>query len=201
MVCGDQQTYSIIVNLKASRFWAIVLEYMNAYTGYYFSIRSGNWNLRNACMPKLAELCFAYAHNKYEELVCKSIRDAKKLPTEVLAAFARGEWVVSVTGNPYHSQAMDEAHESCINKSTKYLTTQPTLYRIVKLANFMAILSKMWKALKQLAFKYSKKKKKYEKNTTTEYMLAIKEKITEANLLLNDRNRNLCNIFSSKVID
>ncbi len=36
--------------------------YINAYLGYYFAFCSGNWDLRNDCLPKLAELFFAYSH-------------------------------------------------------------------------------------------------------------------------------------------
>jgi len=68
---------------EISRFWANSLDYLNAYLGYYISIRSGNWNLRNACLPKLSELFFAFSHNKYEELVCRSMKDCMRLPHDV----------------------------------------------------------------------------------------------------------------------
>ena len=31
---------------KVSQFWAKALKFLNAYVGYYFAIRSGNWYLR-----------------------------------------------------------------------------------------------------------------------------------------------------------
>lgn len=109
-----------------SKFWAGILEYLNAYIGYFFAMRSGNWHLRNACLPKLSELFFSFSHHKYEELVCQSMKDTMKLPSAVIAAFINGEWTVSATGKPYHNMAMDEAHESLINKRTKELTTRPS---------------------------------------------------------------------------
>ena len=54
------QIENLVLSLKSdknndeiSRFWSSTFEYVHAYMGYYFSIRSGNWNLRNACLPKL----------------------------------------------------------------------------------------------------------------------------------------------------
>ena len=158
---------------EVSPFWANTLDYLNAYLGYYVSVRSVNWDLRNACLPKLSELFFAYSHNKYEELVCRSMRDCMQLPHEVLCAFMRGEWTVSATGSPYHSQAMDEAHESLVNKSTKDLTTRPTIYRIVELANFMAVLSKVYKGMINCINKFSSDRKNYVKTTTNLYVSAI----------------------------
>jgi hypothetical protein len=54
------------------------------------------------------------------------MKDAMKLPSAVIAAFINGEWTVIATGKPYHNMAMDEAHESLINKITKELTTRPS---------------------------------------------------------------------------
>ena len=45
-----------------ARFWYQTLYFLNAYYGYFFSIRSGNYNLRNASLPALTELFFAYSH-------------------------------------------------------------------------------------------------------------------------------------------
>jgi hypothetical protein len=59
---------------------------------------------------------FAYSRNKYEELVCKAIRDAKEMPTEILKHFRHGEWTVSVTGTPFCNVALDEAHEMLVNR-------------------------------------------------------------------------------------
>ena len=50
---------------QVCRFWAQMLIYLNAYTGFYFSICSGNWLLRNSCLKLLTEL-FAYSRDKYE---------------------------------------------------------------------------------------------------------------------------------------
>ena len=41
---------------EIGKFWNLVLRYLHAYTGFYVSIRSGNFNFRNACLPILTEL-------------------------------------------------------------------------------------------------------------------------------------------------
>ena len=35
---------------QTSRFWVDILHFLRAYVGYYFSVRSGNWLLRNSCL-------------------------------------------------------------------------------------------------------------------------------------------------------
>ena len=43
---------------EISKFWARTYEYLTSYFGFVFAIRSGNWHLRNASIPKLSELFF-----------------------------------------------------------------------------------------------------------------------------------------------
>ena len=111
---------------EMSRFWTQTLYFLNAYVGYYLSIRTGNFALRNACLVPLAELFFAYSHNKYEELVCETIKDVLHLPSEVQNHFNEGEWTISLTGKPFHNVALDEGHEQVVNKQLKELTTRPS---------------------------------------------------------------------------
>ena len=68
---------------EVSQFWAKALEFLNAYLGYYFAIRSGNWYLRNTCIKVF--LFFAYCRDKYEEL----IKDIHSFPHDVLTVFQR----------------------------------------------------------------------------------------------------------------
>ena len=41
---------------EVCRFWAQMLKYLHAYTGFDFAIRSGNWLLRISCLKTLTEL-------------------------------------------------------------------------------------------------------------------------------------------------
>ena len=109
-LCSDENTEQL------SKFWASILDYLDAYTGLYFAIRSGNWFLRNSCIPKLAELFFAYSRDRYEELVCKNMLDVLCLDPSFSKHFERGEWTISISGTAYHNVALDEGHEQLINK-------------------------------------------------------------------------------------
>ena len=70
--------------------------YLQAYIGFYFSIRSGNRSLRTSCLKKLNELFFAYARDKYEVLGIHTLADAYTYPDEVLKQFMDGQWTVLV---------------------------------------------------------------------------------------------------------
>ena len=75
--------------------------------GFYFAVRSGNWELRNSSLRVLAELFFAYSRDKYEVLVINSLADSVTYPKDIMEHFLNGEWTVSVKGRLYHNQALD----------------------------------------------------------------------------------------------
>ena len=81
---------------EVTKFWSQSLLYLNYYMAYYFSVRTGNWGLRNGALPKLSEMFFTNSHNKYEELVFHSLKDSIGLPEEIRAKFEKGEWTVSL---------------------------------------------------------------------------------------------------------
>ena len=89
-------------NDEVSRFWAELLTILNAYMGLYFSIRSGNFMLRNACVKQIAPIFFAYSRDKYEELTLTNLQDYMTFPQELLDELMEGKWTVSLKGNPYH---------------------------------------------------------------------------------------------------
>ncbi len=111
---------------QISRFWSSALIYLNGYIGYYFSIRTGNWLLRNSCLKLITPLFFAYSRFKYEELSTSVLFDSLTLPSDLLYYFLEGNWTVSCKGRPYHNIALDEAHESVINLRLKSLTSRPS---------------------------------------------------------------------------
>ena len=64
-------------------------------------------------------------------------------------------WAVDyVKGRPYHNLALDEAHECSINRKLKQITTRPSYFRMVELANFMAYLDGVVSSLDLHAFKH-----------------------------------------------
>ena len=88
---------------QVCRFWAQMLVYLHAYTGFYFAVRSGNWLLRISCLKVLTELFFAYSRDKYEVVSTNALADSYTYPAEILEEFRNGQWTVSVKGRPFHS--------------------------------------------------------------------------------------------------
>ena len=184
---------------EMSRFWTQTLYFLNAYVGYYLSIRTGNFALRNACLVPLAELFFAYSHNKYEELVCETIKDVLHLPSEVQNHFNEGEWTISLTGKPFHNVALDEGHEQVVNKQLKELTTRPSEFRTVTLANFMAFLDKFIGLFYTVVLRYRKHRTNKE-TSRYEYVQVVLAEIKKHNIFAS-QERSLYNTFDPKAKD
>ena len=140
-------------NKQITQFWVDILSYLNAYVGYYFSVRSGNWLLRNSCLREHLPLIFAYSHNKYEELSCTAIMDTLTFPQDIIQTLLNGGWTVSVRGRAYHNIALDEAHESIINLRLKTITSRPSHFRTVELSNFMSYLDRVVTGLESLLYR------------------------------------------------
>ena len=165
---------------QTSRFWVDILHFLGAYVGYYFSVRSGNWLLRNSCLRILIPLIFAYNHNKYESLCCKAIMDTLTLPDDLIKKFLKGEWTVSVKGRPFHNLALDEAHESIINLRLKTITSRPSHFRTVELSNFMSYLDKIVRGFESLTYRYkqtesAQKSKRFICQRTTRMINLVKD--------------------------
>ena len=108
----------------------------------------------------LGELFFAYNRDKYEVLVINSISDSMTYPKDILEHFLNGEWTVSLKGRPFHNQALDEAHETVINRKLKQVTTRPSHFRMVNLADFMAYLDNVCTGLDSCIPRKHKQKKR-----------------------------------------
>ena len=181
---------------ELSSFWAQMLIYLHAYVGFYFAVRSGNWFLRNSCLKVISELYFAYSRNKYEVLSMSAIANSYTYPIEVIHHFTHGQWTVSVKGRPFHNLALDEAHESIINRRLKSITTRPSHFRMVELADFMAYLDTMMSGFEEYVFKWNKSKQ-YEKNDVGARSKILFELISNVNLFSHDGTckRPLKNVF------
>ena len=96
---------------------------------------------------------FVYARNKYEVL-----SSWYTYPDEILKQFKDGQSTVTVKGRPNHNLALDEAHECIINRKLEQnlITTRPSYFRMVKLADFMAYLDQVVSGLDLHVFKYHK---------------------------------------------
>ena len=76
----------------------------------------------------------------------------------MLDNFKNGEWTVSYKGRPYHSLALDEAQECIVNRKLKQITTRPSHFRMVEMADFMAYLDAVVTGLDSYMFKLQKDK-------------------------------------------
>ena len=165
---------------QTSQFWARITQYLNAYVGYYFSVRSGNWLLRNSCLRALLPIIFAYNHNKYEELCCTAIIDTLTFDDDLIQHFLNGKWTVSVKGRPFRNLALDEAHESVINLRLKTITSRPSHFRTVELSNFMSYLDKIVRGFESLVYRYKQtepvqQRKRFVCQRTTRMMNLVKD--------------------------
>ena len=142
-------------NDEVSRFWAELLTILNTYMGLYFAIRSGNFMLRNSCIKEIALIFFAYSRDKYEELTLTNLQDYLTFPQELLDELMEGKWTISFKGNPYHNLALDEGHECFINRRLKQITSRPSHFRTVQLADFMAYLDVLLRGVENYICKNS----------------------------------------------
>lgn len=171
---------------------------LHMYNGYYFAIRSGNWLLRNNFLKALAPLFFAYNRHKYQRLIIQNLMDIFSLPSSIVSQFEKGEWTVSLKGMPYSNLAIDEAHECVINRRLKQLTSRPSSFRTVELADFMSYMDTVLGKFESYVFKH---------NTRTTFVhkkyIIERTNLIEKFMLLSDKNlfsfsrdtHFLCNVF------
>lgn len=99
--------------------WRFVHHDMKAYVAFWLAVRSGNWDLRCAAYKKLAPIFRAYDRTHYQQLIPTHLANLLQWPEHVLDALRRGLWTVSLYSRPYRNFALDEAHESKINRDLK----------------------------------------------------------------------------------
>ena len=110
-----------------------------------------------------------------------------------------GEWTVSNRGRPYHNLAIDEAHESIINLRLKELTSRPSLFRTVQLADFMAYLYRIIEGFQNFNNQNCKVTTPSQKRFICQRSTIIEEMLQEKTLFdQQDSQRQLSNIFSNK---
>ena len=182
---------------EISRFWVQMLVYLYGYCAYFFAIRSVNWALRNAALPMLEKLFFAFSHDKYEELVCGHLRDIMAMPTDIVTRFKEGEWTTSVKGRPYHNLALDGANECLINRKLKELTRNANEFNTVTLANFIAFLEQFLEKMTGFVYRHSKKIVGVTKSKHNRFLHVIRARVHSIRLLASTTKRVLVNSFSA----
>ena len=135
------------------KFWVqFVFQDALAYLGLYLSIRSGDWDLRMASVKMMAPVFAAFDHTTYQNLIAQNLADILSLPQPVLNTFRMGGFVVSVTGRAWHSVAIDEAHEMCINKDCKISVVRPSPHYISRVASYIPLRTKSLQNLRHQIF-------------------------------------------------
>ena len=129
-----------------------VFEDVLAYLGLYLAIRSGDWDLRMACVKMMAPIFSAFDHTTYQNLIARNLADILSLPQPVLNAFKMGGFVVSVTGRAWYSVAIDEAHEMCINKDCKTSIVRPSPDYISRVASYIPLRTKCLQSFRYQIF-------------------------------------------------
>ena len=135
------------------KFWKqFVFEDMLAYICLYLAIRSGCWELRLASIKLMAPIFTAFDHQTYRKLIAQHLADLQTYPNEVIRTFQEGGFVASLSGRPWHSVALDEAHEMKINKECKTSIVHPSKDYIQRVASYIPYRAKCLENLKGQLF-------------------------------------------------
>ena len=100
----------------------------------------------------MAPIFTAFDHQTYRKLIAQHLGDVHTLPDEVLNIFQKGGFVVSLRGHPWHSVALDEAHEMKINKKCKTSIVRPSKDYISRVAGYIPYHAKCMENLKEQLF-------------------------------------------------
>jgi hypothetical protein len=127
--------------------WKFWDEYVSlnalSYIALFASIRSGNWTLRLASIKLMAPIFSAFDRPTYRKLIPQHLADCLLLPNTIQEKFAKGGFVVSITGQAWHSVGIDEAHEMLVNRDCKSAVVHPNKEFISRMALYFPHRSKV----------------------------------------------------------
>jgi hypothetical protein len=136
---------------KTFKFWdGFVHKQVFAYIGLWIAVRSGNWDLRLGCLKSLAPLFHAFDRQNYAKIVVQHLADVARMPPLILEFMRNGGFTISLSGTPYASVALDEAHEMTINKDMKSVITDTHEDYIVAKSEYLPFRALLQKALDRL---------------------------------------------------
>ncbi len=135
------------------KFWTqFVFEDAFAYINLYIALRSRNCKLRLACLKLMATIFSAYEHFTCKKIIAQHLADVLAYPSSIVEQLKKGCFSVSLSGRPWHSVAIDEAHEMAINKDCKTSILRPTEDYINRIATYMPFRAKCLDNLKTQLF-------------------------------------------------
>ena len=100
----------------------------------------------------MAPVFTAFDHQTYRKLIAQHLADFCSFPNKVTNSFKQGGFVVSLSGTPWHSVAIDEAHEMKINKECKMSIVQPSQDYINRVASYIPYRAKYMENLREQLF-------------------------------------------------
>ena len=157
----------------------------------------------------MAALFTAFDHTTYQNVISQHLEDIAKMPAPIIAMFRQGAFVVSITGRPWNSVAIDESHEMLINKDCKTSIIHPLPDYINRIAQHIPYRSKAIKNLQNQLFPTQVQQKN---KIATPYTTNTNDMKCEQNIcaqvsllhevgmlsLVTEKNRGLKNYFTGK---
>ena len=148
----------------------------------------------------------AFDHHTYQKVISNHLADVQRMPKSILAMFQQGAFVVSLSGRPWHSTGIDEAHEMKINKDCKTSICMPNPDKMDRLAKYLTYRSTMLHNVREQLFpkkmeqtdslptRAAKPQYKMEQN-----IRVLMSTVQSSSLLkLTDLNRGLLNVFTQQ---
>ncbi len=137
--------------------------------------------------------------------------DIVTMPSSVITMFQQGAFVINISGRPWHSVAVDEAHEMLVNKDCKTSIVRPSPDYINRVAQYIPYRAKCIQNMKlqlfpdmdrkadeiQSAFSCKPADRKYKLNEQAQMQRIQTSGLFE--ISNDDSSRGLFNPFTKKV--